>query len=126
MDGLINVSYLTPLIISWIVSGWIHMVKKDSESTYDFVPLHDTPLYGLFTGIPILAIAVSLIINIFLVGFLSTCCYIGILFVTQLANINLIYYFYRAIFGRDGIGTLIPLVAIIPLLIYLFVVQFSQ
>lgn len=125
MNGLINVNYLIPLILSWMVSGWIHMVKKDSESTYDSVPIHDTPLYGLFTGIPILVISVSLIINIFMVGFLSTCCYIAILIVTQLVNINLIYYIYRALFGRDGIGTLIPLILIIPLLVYLFVVQFS-
>lgn len=125
MKELINTSYLMPLVFSWIVSGWIYMVKKDSESTYDNVPLHDTPLYGMFTGLPIIAIAVSLIINIFMVGFLSTLCYIGILFVTQLLNINLIYYIYRAIFGRDGFGSLIPLIAIIPLLVYLFVVQFS-
>jgi len=125
MKELINVDYLIPLILSWIISGWIFMVKKDSESTYDYVPLHDTPLYGMFTSIPITAIVVSLIINIFMVGFVSTICYIGILFVTQLININLIYYLYRAIFGRDGIGTLIPLIAIVPLLVYLFVVQFT-
>ena len=124
MKELINVDYLIPLILSWIVSGWIFMVKKDSESTYDNVPLHDTLFYGMFTSIPIMAIVVSLIINIFMAGFLSTICYIGILLVTQLLNINLIYYLYRAIFGRDGIGTLIPLIAIVPLLVYLFVVQF--
>ena len=126
MEELLNVSYLIPLILSWIVSGWIHMVKRDSESTYDYVPIHDTFLYTLMGGVPIIVIVVSLIINIFKVGFLSTCCYIGILIVTQLVNINWIYYIYRTIFGRDGIGTLIPLIAIIPLLIYLYIVQFSE
>jgi hypothetical protein len=125
MEEYINISYLIPLVLSWIVSGWILMVKKDSESTYDYVPIHDTPLYGLFSGLPVLAIIISLIINIFLVGFISTCCYIGIIIVTQLININLLYYLYRAIMGRDGFGTLVPLIAIIPLLIYLYIVQFS-
>lgn len=125
MENMININYLVLLILSWIVSGWILMVKKDSELSYDHIPLHYTPLYKLFSGFPILVIAVSLIINIFLVGFLSTLCYVGILIVTQLLNINVVYYLYRARFGRDGLGTLIPLITIIPLLIFLLVVQFS-
>lgn len=125
MENMININYLVLLILSWIVSGWILMVKKDSELSYDHIPLHYTSLYKLFSGFPILVIAVSLIINIFLVGFLSTLCYVGILIVTQLLNINVVYYLYRARFGRDGLGTLIPLITIIPLLIFLLVVQFS-
>lgn len=124
MEEYINFRYLQPLILSWIVAGWILMVKKDSESNYDYVPLHDTLLYSMFTGIPLMTIFVSLIINILQVGFLSTCCYVIILIIVQLLNINLLYYLYRAIFGRGGLGTLIPLIAILPLLVYLFVVQF--
>ena len=47
MNEYVNMSYLTPLALSWIVAGWIHMVKKDSESTFDHVPLHYTFLYML-------------------------------------------------------------------------------
>lgn len=113
------------MLLTWMVSGWIIMVKKDSESTYDYVPLHDTVLYSLFSSIPVIAVVVSLVINVFRVGFLSTLCYIGGIIVTQLININIIYYIYRAIFGRDRLGTLIPLVAIIPLIIFMFVAQYK-
>ena len=121
----INVQYLIPLLLSWIVAGWIHMVKCNSELAYDNVPLHDTFLYGCFLSIPFIAILASLLINIFMVGFVSTLCYVGLIAVTQIVNINIIYKIYRAMFGWDGLGTLIPLIAIIPLLVYLFVVQFS-
>lgn len=122
---LINVRYLIFLILSWIVSGWILMVKKDSESTYDFVPLHDTLLYQFFCFVPMLAIVVSLIINIFKVGLFSTLCYIGIVIGVQILNINLIYYIYRYLFGRDGLGTLTPLILIIPIIVYMYIIQFS-
>lgn len=98
-------------------AGWIYLVKSDTESTYDYVHIHNTQLYRMFMVIPILIILISLFINIFMVGFLSTLCYVGILVITQIINIVLIYQIYKAIFGRDGIGTLIPLIAIIPLLI---------
>lgn len=125
MEKYINVNYLILMLLTWMVSGWIIMVKKDSESTYDYVPLHDTVLYSLFSSIPVIAVVVSLVINVFRVGFLSTLCYIGGIIVTQLININIIYYIYRAIFGRDRLGTLIPLVAIIPLIIFMFVAQYK-
>ena len=122
---MININYLIPLLLSWIVAGWIHMVKKDAESHYDYIPIHDSPLYVILSIVPMIAIDVSIIINIFLVGFLSTLCYIGIIIVTQLLNINLIYPLYSRICGRDGVGTLFPLISIIPLLIYLYIIQFS-
>ncbi len=125
MEEYININYLTPLLLSWIVSGWIVMVKKDSESTYDFVPLHDTLLYQLLSTLPIITIFISLVINIFQVGFLSTIIYIGIIVITQILNASFLYRIYRSIFGKDGIGTLIPIIAIFPLLIYMFVEQFS-
>ena len=124
MNEYVNMSYLTPLALSWIVAGWIHMVKKDSESTFDHVPLHYTFLYMLFTAFPMLVILISLIINVFQVGFISTLCYVGILVITQILNINFLYYVYRSIFGRDGFGTIIPMIVIVPLLIYMFSTQF--
>ena len=74
---------------------------------------------------PFLSTIISLIINIFQVGFLSTLCYIGILILTQILNINILYRIYRAIFGYSGIGAIIPMISIIPLIIWLFVVQFA-
>lgn len=121
----IKTQYLILLVISWIVAGWIYMVKADSESTYDYIPLHDTLLYRFFMVVPILAIIVSLVINTFKVGFISSLCYIGILVLVQIININIIYKIYRYIFGRGGFGTLIPLIAIIPLIIYLFIIQYA-
>ena len=125
MEELINVDYLVPLLTSWIVSGWILMVKSDSDSTLDYVPLHHTQLYELFTSLPLLGIFISLVINIFMVSFISTVCYIGMIVITQLININILYYLYRRLFGRDGIGTVLPMALIIPLLIYLFIVQLA-
>lgn len=123
MEELIDIRYLIALIASWIVAGWIHMVKEDCDSSYDSVPLHHTTLYGCFTAFPFLAIIVSLIINIFKVSFFSTLCYAGMLIVTQLINRNILYYIYRSLFGNDGIGTVIPLILVILLLIYLFAMQ---
>jgi hypothetical protein len=124
MEELINTNYLIALISVWIVSGWLHMLKRDAESNYDFIMIMQTPLYGFLLSMPFIVIIISLIINWVNVGFLSTCCYAGILFLTQLLNVNLLYYIYRSLFGRTGIGLLIPLIAILPLFIYLFVVQF--
>lgn len=125
MEEYINSEYLTPLLLSWIVCGWIHMVKNSSEQNYDDVAIYDTILYRSFMGFPPLVIAISLVINIFMVGFISTLCYLGILIITQLINTNLLYRIYRFIFGYEGIGLLIPMIGIIPLLIYLFVSQFQ-
>lgn len=125
MEEYLNMSYVIPLVLLWIVSGWSFMVKRDCDAAFDYVTIHHTFLYGLISIIPTLSIIVSFIINIFEVGFVSTLCYIGIVMVTQFININCIYLIYRKVFGCDGIGTLIPLIAIIPLTIYLFVVQFS-
>lgn len=124
MEEYINTRYLIVLILSWIVAGWIHMVKEDCDSSYDPIPIHHTLFYGCFTAFPLVAIFISLIINIFKVGFLSTCCYAIILAVTQFINRNILYYMYRALFGNAGIGTIIPLILITLLLIYLFVIQF--
>ena len=100
------------------------MLKRDAEANFDFIAIMNTSLYGFLSGLPFIVIIISLIINWGNVGFLSTCCYAGILFLTQLLNVNLLYYIYRSLFGRTGIGLLIPLIAILPLFIYLFVVQF--
>ena len=125
MEELINNDYLTALSICWIVGGWIHQVKAVCNAAYDHVHLYNTPLYTIFTSVPYLAIVVSLVINIFLVGFLSTLCYIGILIAVQLININILLRIYLVTFGYSGIGAIIPMIGIIPSLIWLFVVQFA-
>lgn len=125
MDHLINTNYLIALISVWVVSGWLHMLKRDAESNYDYIAIMGTTLYGLLSGLPFVVVVVSLIINWVNVGFLSTCCYVGILFLTQLLNVNFLYYIYRSWFGRAGLGILIPLASILPLFVYLFVAQFS-
>ena len=125
MNQLINTNYLIALISVWIVSGWLHMLKRDAEANLDFIAIMNTSLYGFLSGLPFIVLIISLIINWVNAGFLSTCCYFGILFLTQLLNVNFLYYVYRSWFGRTGIGILIPLVSILPLHVYLFVAQFS-
>ena len=125
MEELINNDYLIALSISWIVVGWIHQVKAVCNAAFDSVPLYDTPLYAIFTSVPFLAIITSLVINIFIAGFLSTLCYIGILIVVQLININILFRIYLAIFGYSGIGAVVPMISIIPLIIWVFVAQFA-
>lgn len=125
MNELINVDYLIALTSVWTVSGWLHMLKRDAESNYDYIMIMQTPLYGFLLSTPFVVVIISLIINWVNVGFLSTCSYVGILFLTQLLNVNFLYYIYRSCFGRTGIGLLIPLITILPLFICLFVVQFS-
>ena len=125
MEELINNDYLIALSISWIVGGWIHQVKAASNATYDFISLYDTPLYAIFTSVPFLATITSLVINIFLAGFLSTLCYIGILIAVQLVNINILFRIYLMIFGYSGVGAVVPMIGVIPSLIWLFVVQFA-
>lgn len=122
---MINTEYLIALLISWVISGWIHMVQKDTQNNYDFVLIQNTYLYSVLKIIPLLMIIISLVINVFMEGFLSTFIYVGIIILVQLANVNILYYVYRSIFGRDGLGTLIPMLGIIPALIYMFVVQLS-
>lgn len=124
MEKYIEMNYLILLLLSWIVAGWIFMVKRDFEATRNYIPTHDSLLDSLYTSIPICAILISLIINIFKVSFLSTCCYVAIIFVTQLLNINLIYRLFVNILGIV-ILTLLSMVAIFPLLIYMFIEQFS-
>jgi hypothetical protein len=122
---MINTEYLIALLVSWLVSGWIHMVQKDTQNNYDFVLIQNTYLYSIFKILPLLVIIISLVINMFMEGFISTLIYVGIIILVQLANINILYYVYRSIFGRDGLGTLIPMLGIIPALIYMFIAQFS-
>ena len=125
MEEYVNISYVIPLILLWIVFGWINMVKAESEKFGGTVLLHYTFLYQFFTVIPVIAVLVSLIINISEVGWASTFCYVGILTLVQFINATFIHPIYNLIFGYDGVGTLIPVIAILPLIIYLFVVQFS-
>ncbi len=125
MEELINNDYLIALSISWIVGGWMHQVKANASAAYDYVEVYDTPLYVILSLAPFLSTIISLIINIFQVGFLSTLCYIGILILTQILNINILYRIYRVIFGYSGIGAIIPMISIIPLIIWVFVVQFA-
>jgi hypothetical protein len=122
---MINTEYLIALLVSWLVSGWIHMVQKDTQNNYDFVLIQNTYLYSILKILPLLMIIISLVINMFMEGFISTLIYVGIIILVQLANINILYYVYRSIFGRDGLGTLIPMLGIIPALIYMFIAQFS-
>lgn len=122
---MINTEYLIALLVSWLVSGWIHMVQKDTQNNYDFVLIQNTYLYSILKILPLLMIIISLVINMFMEGFISTLIYVGIIILVQLANINILYYVYRSIFGRDGLGTLIPMLGIIPALIYMFITQFS-
>ena len=122
---MINTEYLIALLVSWLVSGWIHMVQKDTQNNYDFVLIQNTYLYSILKILPLLMIIISLVINMFMEGFISTLIYVGIIILVQLANINILYYVYRSIFGRDGFGTLIPMLGIIPALIYMFIAQFS-
>lgn len=125
MEGLINNDYLIALSISWIVGGWMHQVKANAAAAYDDVAVYDTQFYKIISSVPFIVTIVSLIINIFQVGFLSTLCYIGILIVIQLVNINILYRIYRAIFGYSGIGAIIPMISIIPLLVWLFIAQLA-
>ncbi len=125
MDQLICTEYLIALSVSWIVGGWIYQVKAASNAAYDSIHLYTTPLYAIFTSIPFLAIIVSLVINIFQAGFLSTLCYIGILSAVQFININILFRIYLMIFGYSGIGAIVPMIGIIPSLIWLFGVQFA-
>ena len=125
MEELINTDYLIILSICWTVGGWIHQIREACNVAYDYVPLYNTPLYAFFTAVPFLVTVVSLIINIFLAGFLSTLCYIGALMVIQFININILFPIYLVIFGYSGIGAIVPVVGIIPSLIWLFVVQFA-
>lgn len=125
MNELVNTEYLIALSVSWIVGGWIHQVKAACNAAFDNVLLYDTPLYTIFTSVPFLATTTSLVINIFLAGFLSTLCYIGILIAVQLVNINILFRIYLRIFGYSGVGAVVPMIGIIPSLIWLFVVQFA-
>lgn len=120
---MINEDFLLPLIIAWMVSGWLYMTKRDCELAYDHVPLFDTTIYTSLMTISPTAIIIALIMNIFDVGFLSTLCYVGILLVIQFLNFGIFYpAIYRRLFGYSGIGALIPVLLIIPVLIWLYLV----
>lgn len=118
---MINEDFLFPLLLSWIVVGWMFMTKQDCEKAYNHVPFFDAVLFTSLQSVAILAILISLILNLFNVGFFSTLCYIGILIVTQILNINILYKLYRVIFGYSGIGALLPAILILPLLIWLYI-----
>ena len=123
MEFIHDSNYLEALLMIHIVAGWLVMVKYDCEQNSEFVALHDMPLYTFLFIIPMVAMIVSLIINVFQVGFISSICYVIVLGIAQIINRNILYYLYRLLFGRTGLGTLIPVLAIVPLIIYLFYVQ---
>ena len=123
LHNMIHIDYMVALCLVWLFGGWIHMVKAESDLEYDYIPLHHTLFYMIMSVVPLLMVAISLLINWTRVGFLSTCCYIGLLIITQLLNINLLYGFYRTFFRRDGIGTLLPLLGSAIAIICMFILQ---
>lgn len=121
----INIQYIIPLILSWIFTGWLFKLDHDtSQNRYCRAYVMDSFFFQGLKIVLAIAIIVSLVINGFLVDWGATLCYIGVLIVVQLININILYYIHKSIFGTDYFGVALPL-AIAPLSVtYLYVAQF--
>ena len=63
MAQLINTNYLVALVSVWIVSGWLHMLKRDAEANFDFIAIMNTSLYGFLSGLPFIVLIISLILK---------------------------------------------------------------
>ena len=122
---VINIQYLIPLLLSWIFTGWLYKLDHESQKyILGRAYVMDTTFYKVFKIILAIAIIISLILNVFLVDWMSSLCYFVVLLVVQLINVNIIYYIHEYLFGTDYFGVAIPLV-IAPLsVIYLFIAQF--
>lgn len=120
-----NANYFCLLLITSVVAGWILHVKISANENDDFIYIHETSLYGCLENIPLLLILLSIIINNFVADVLSSFIYIVSLVVIGKINSFIIYPIYRVIFGYSGIGTLIPMIAVIPLLVFLYIALFN-
>ena len=121
----INIQYLIPLLLAWVFTGWLFKLDYDtSKNRFCRAYIMDSLFYQALKVILAVAIIVSIVINGFLVGWTSTLCYVGILVIVQLINVNLLYYLHKSIFGTDYWGVTIPLILAPLSVIYLYIAQF--
>lgn len=121
----INIQYLIPLLLSWIFTGWLYKLDHESKKyILGRAYIMDSSFYIILKIILAIAIIISLILNGFLVDWMSALCYFGVLLVVQLINVNIIYYIHEYLFGTDYFGVAIPIVLAPLSVIYLFIAQF--
>ncbi|MBO7572523.1 MAG: hypothetical protein J6T48_10285 [Bacteroidales bacterium] len=122
---MIESKYLIAVICFTICAGWPISAKTICEKNYDYVGIYETRLFAMFPTISIIAFLVSLIINWVNVGFLSSLCYLGISVGVGLVNGFIISPLLVMIFRYEGLGAIIPILANIASIVWLFIAQFS-
>lgn len=120
---MIDSSYLTALICVIISGGWMIKSKAICAQNYDSVGIYDTPIHTFFVIASLICLFISLIINWANVSFLSTLCYIGITIGVGFLNGLVVSPILIRIFGYSGIGAILPIIASIASIIWMFAVQ---
>ena len=120
---MIDTSYLIALIFVIISGGWMIKSKAVCAQNYDSVGIYDTPVHTFFVAASLICLLISLIINWANVSFLSTLCYVGITIGVGLINGLIVSPLLIKIFGYSGIGAILPIIASIASIIWMFAVQ---
>ena len=122
---MIESRYLIAVICFTICAGWPLSAKIICEKNYDYVGIYETRLFAMFPAVSIISFCVSLIINWVNVSFLSSLCYLGISVGTGLINGLIISKILVGVFGYDRLGVILPILANIASIVWLFIVQLS-
>lgn len=118
---IINSSLCIAFVCFTICTGWLIGAKGIYTRNFDFIPLYETLFFKLLPPVMLLVILIALIINWVNYGFLSSLCYLGIISGTGVINGLIITPILVKIFGYDGFGAIIPIIACIAAAVFLFV-----
>lgn len=121
----IDYTYLIALILLVISGGWAGRTKALCDANHDYVGFLDSVIYTIVNAVSFIALIVTLIINWVTNGFLSSIIYLGIITLFTFLNGKIICPLLNRLFGYSGLGALLPFIACIASIIYLFIVQFA-
>lgn len=121
----IDYSYLIALFLLLIGGGWAGRTKALCDANHDYVGLLDSPIYTVVNALAFISLIISLIINWVNNSFLSSIIYLGIIILFTFLNGRIICPLLNRMFGYSGLGALLPFIACIASIIYLFIIQFA-
>jgi hypothetical protein len=114
-----DIDFLIPFICLCVTFSWASCAKGLCEKNYDSVLFYDTPIWKLSQMGMILSIIIGIIIAGINSGFLIALAYLGIAIGTVIVNQLTLIYLRMWIFGYQGLGAVMPIIAWIASFIWL-------